>query len=571
MKTPRPSDWQHAKILMARSFVKDKKKPALWAAKFLAIPVLFMLFTIGFFVDPSAFTEVGVINVGDFKLFPGQEWAYPSTMWISGWDATHTAALADVVQGLLLPGSSNVNVTAFTDVTNSTEFISTCQASMPSTALEGVCVYFNASNVYIILYGGTEYSTPFQAGLAGAQYILNQALVEMGLQDIDGANITTLSYPVDLTQRTPRLLTASAVDVSVFLFLIPSILFVLSCCIALQFLIGPIVFEKINKVSEAYQMVGVKLRIYLFQWNLYYGLNFLLTAGVLTVISLYWKVFPLSSAFLIFMSHYLALLQLSCFFILLMQTQTQEESAQNKPWIVGLFSMAIGSALLILTEPTNIIFYILSIFFPFVGILQYFGIYITYDAVGYDTGIHLGGNVFESGLFGVYMAQVAGLLFFFGLTWLYSSQEFNNWLFNHKVDEMNNATMRGETSQDRFEPLVPGSEVMLSVRGLEYTYIPPPFSCDRESKPTEVLKGLDLDLCRGEVFGYLGHNVSTSKRNEVTSFAHTVRLTIPCLVISPGRWQDYIDQYPHRTVEDATRCSQVSLTGRRYEFTSCER
>merc|ERR1711933_78558 len=31
-------------------------------------------------------------------------------------------------------------------------------------------------------------------------------------------------------------------------------------------------------------------------------------------------------------------------------------------------------------------------------------------------------------------------------------------------------------------------------------------SCDKNAKPTEVLKGLDVDIVKGEVFGYLGHN-----------------------------------------------------------------
>ena len=300
---------------------------------------------------------------------------------------------------------------------------------------------------------------------------------------------------------------------------------VLATCIALQFLIGPIVYEKINQVRDSYVMVGVKLRTYLLQWNLYYNVNSLITAGVYTVISIYWNVFSLSSPFLIFMSHFCAFVQLNAFFILLMQFQTQEESAQGKPWIFGLISMAIGSAFLVLMDATFIGFYILSVFFPFVGIMQYYGIYITYDVAGYDTGIHLGDNVAESGLLGVYIAQAIGIALYLGLTVLYSSQQFNDWITNHSkyTDEDDTETndLPTEANQDdhhanRFEPLLPGSDVLLSVRSLYHTYMPPRFNCDKNKKPEEVLKGLDFDVCRGEVFGYLGHNGS-GKEKKTTS------------------------------------------------------
>jgi ABC-type Na+ transport system ATPase subunit NatA len=270
-----------------------------------------------------------------------------------------------------------------------------------------------------------------------------------------------------------------------------------------------VVYEKINHVRDAYELVGVNLQTYLLQWNTYFGLNSLITAGAMTAISIYWKIFPLSSPTLIFFSHLLGLLYLNSLFIIYMQVQVQEEAAQGKPWIVGILSMAIGSVLLVFAEPTSTIFYVLSAVLPGVSIMQYFGIYITYDAAGYDTGIHLRNNVISSGLLGSYFAQLFGLAFYLTLTSLYSSQRLNDWLTNnHKAEGMQDVTIEDEQddSSDRFEPLVPGSEVVISVRGLEQTYMPARFSCNRAQEPVRVLKGLDLDVCRGEVFGYLGHN-----------------------------------------------------------------
>jgi hypothetical protein len=124
-----------------------------------------------------------------------------------------------------------MNVTTTTTLSNLTEFTTACQDEMPSTAAEGVCVYFNSTNVYSIYYGGQEMAAPFQPALAAAQYVMNEAIV-----DVAGGNP---SYPVDWIQRTPRLLNESTVDIPVALLLVPAILYVLSVTIELQFIIGP--------------------------------------------------------------------------------------------------------------------------------------------------------------------------------------------------------------------------------------------------------------------------------------------------------------------------------------------
>jgi len=493
-RTPRPSDLEQALILMKHSGAKDMKRPFYWSAKFLISPLLLMLYTMGFFFAAMDYNDGGTVVVGDYKLFDGTKLQFPARMVISGWNTSYAELVGSTVESLQDTIYVNSSVTS-----NLTDFTSQCQIELPSAADGGVCVYFDANRSYTIYYGGIETAAPWQPALAGAQYVVNQAIGQIFNADE--------IYPVDWIQQTPRLLTSSTVEVPTVFLLIQGILHVLATCISLQFLIGPVVYEKINQVRESYVMVGVKLRTYLLQWNLYYDFNALVTAGALTVVSIYWKIFPLSSPFLVFMSHYLGLVQLNALFILLMQVQIQEESAQGKPWIIGMLSMAVASALLVLTNPTFIALYILATFLPFVGIMQYYAIYITYDAIGYDKGIHLGDNVFESGLFGVYMAQLIGIIFYLGLALLYSSPVFHNWISNHEQSVQDPGLKTSATrDQDRFEPLVPGSDVLLSVRGLEHTYRPPRYTCDKTQKPEDVLKGLDFDVCRGEVFGYLGHN-----------------------------------------------------------------
>jgi hypothetical protein len=315
----------------------------------------------------------------------------------------------------------------------------------------------------------------------------------------------------------------------------------------------------------------VKLKTYLFQWNVHYDINSLITAGVFTVISIFWNVFPLSSPFLIFVSHFCGFVQLNAFFILLMQFQTQEESAQGKPWIFGLLSIAIGSAFLVLMDTTVVGFYILSVFFPFVGIMQYYGIYITYDVAGYDTGIHLGDNVVESGLLGVYIAQLIGIALYLGLTVLYGSQQFNDWITDNSQynedDTEAKDSLTGPNQEDhrnnRFEALLPGSDVLLSVRGLNHTYMPPRFNCDKSKKPEVVLKGLDFDVCRGEVFGYLGHNVRIFIMEAlfllfVLEFATQMQLFLLC--VFSGSRKEYISKYLNWTDQKAAWRGKISVS-----------
>lgn len=502
LKTPHPSDWSHVRTLLARNWKKDLQKPSLWAAKFLLGPALWMMYSIGFFLGSIDTGDENAINVGEFRLYGGENWTFPSSLWLGGVNSTYVESVGASIQTLFSTITVN-DTTAFAN--NATAFADACggNGGIPDEASGGVCVYLEANNTYTIYYGGQEMATPFQAALSGAQYAVTTAILNV--------SNAAQSFPVTTVQQVPRLLNDSTVNVPAALIIVPGILFVLSVTIATQFLIGPIVYEKINKVAEGFFMVGVKMRTYLLQWNLYYDLNCLLSASIFTVVTIYWKFAQLSSWVLIFFNHYLFFIHMNAFFILFMQTQIQEEAAQGKPWLFGMFSMAVGSVLLALTSATSIGLYVLGVFVPYLPPMQYFAIYTTYDYAGFDTGIHIGDNVTSSGLLGVFITQIVGIVLVFAATLLYSSGEFHNWLTHrsHHDEDAAPVTSNSQNGQDRnrFERLTPGSDVLLTVRNMSHTYMPPRFQPCRKSKPpVEVLKGLDMDICRGEVFGFLGHN-----------------------------------------------------------------
>ena len=224
-------------------------------------------------------------------------------------------------------------------------------------------------------------------------------------------------------------------------------------------------------------------------------------AGLLTLVCIYFRLMPMSNGGLIFISNYLGLVQLYALLIMMMQFVHSEETSSVVIWLFGFLSMGIGSAFLALDSAQNVVLTILTVVSPFIGMMQYFGIYITYDYTGYNTGIHAGLNVVSSGLLSNVIAQICGILFWVALILVYSKVRNS---VVHKGEQI--APSPESDVGDKFEPLSPGQDVVLSVKGLCHSYYPSPLSCDKNVKPLDVLKGLDLEICRGEVFGYLGHN-----------------------------------------------------------------
>eukprot|EP00980_Cylindrotheca_fusiformis_P030296 scaffold24644_cov122-Cylindrotheca_fusiformis.AAC.3 len=483
-RTPAPTDFGHMRILIARTMRKDRKKVLLWFAKFLSLPILFTLYTIGIYLgyDPEEESEAA----GDYRLFDGFNFSYPQAMKLGGFDSEFVARVGE---SMTIPWIE-INTT---EILNAALLSQECEGiGWPSTE---VCVFFHSENSYDLLYDGGEFVLPSEHELVGAQWAINSALGSL-------SNVSQV-FSVNKLQRTPELITTSDVTPSLLVLLLPSCMYVLAGLIMTQFLVGPISYEKINEVSRSYLLVGVKLRSYLFQWVLYYSICGILTAALSALVSVYYNIMPMSNGWLIFVSHYLGLIQVYTVFTLVMQLVTQEELAQGVPWISGIASMCAGIPLLIYQDPDSILLTILSVISPWIGMLQYHGIYITYDTYGFNTGIQPGVNVIESGIMGNMIAQVVGILLWMTAIVIYSSPQFNDWMSGQKEPiAANEDCRRDETiSGNNFEPLPPGSEPMLSVRGLEHTYFP---GCCKKAEPVEVLKGLNMDICKGEVFGYLG-------------------------------------------------------------------
>jgi hypothetical protein len=535
-RTPTPTDWQHGQILFQRNVQKDWHNPKLYGTKFWLLPVMLMLYCIGFFLQDGGLSDEPATIVGNLELFDATSWQYPHVIRVAAQDATLLERIEDHMVILLKDHAVQIKVESLVFDRNRTSFLEECQVTPLDMASQHVCVILDNDRTMTIFYGGKVEATPFQSALAGVQWAISHALVS-----IRNANATlasppprTIPVPVTHIQRTPRQVVASDYQPPLIVLVLPNILHVLACAMAAQFMIGPITYEKVNHVSESFLAVGVTMRTYLFAWIAYFGVNLLPTAVCLTLVTKYWNLMPLSSPVLVGISHYLGLIHMMSQFTLLMQFISQEESAQGLPFLIGMLSMAVGAGLVYLGWTTSVLMYMLSCFLPFVGMIQYYAIYATYDYAGYDIGISVvaagGQTVVESGLLGSFVAQGVGIL----MVWIvivvmYSSEPgCMNWLIRGHQSSQRDASPSSirpghdddddnTSSDEAFEPLPPTADVVIRVRGVEHAYqsstgfISFNNINNMSAKETKVLMGLDMDICRGEVFGFLGHNGAGSR------------------------------------------------------------
>lgn len=254
------------------------------------------------------------VIVGKYRLFQGKNWSLPSNIQIGAFDPLF---LEDVVNFLseefYYEISYDVNADQTNDLlgkkylqisnaTNSSELIQECKGNIDGDAINEICVYIQSDTSYELFFGGKESASPTQPSLAGSQYAMNSALMNVsGIQEI---------YPVATIQQTPQLLTTSTVDPHLAAVLVPSCMYVLSALVCSIFLVGPVVYEKINGIAKSYFLVGVRMKIYLLQWLLYYSLNGIILALLMTIVCIFFKLMPMSNFGLVFLSNYFGLVQM---------------------------------------------------------------------------------------------------------------------------------------------------------------------------------------------------------------------------------------------------------------------
>ena len=289
---------------------------------------------------------------------------------------------------------------------------------------------------------------------------------------------------------------------------------VLASAVALQFVLSPLSTDKFKDVLRSFQLVGVDMRTYLYSWIVYLSVQGLLTAGILTMISIVWNLFAQSHILLIACTHWLSMVHTFTMVTVLVQYAQQQETVASVPWLMAIASLLVGGAAVIwLGGPASPLLYLLGILSPFITMVQYCAMFMNYDVFGFDRGIHAGGDWIDSGMALVLVTQLLGIAFWNGGVWYTARRPAAGTAAAVDDDDDEDAP------SSSLPPLDPAmfenddddddDDILLRVRGLSHRFAgSTPMCCGAAVAPNTVLRDLHWTIRRGQVFGYLGHNSS---------------------------------------------------------------
>ena len=482
-RTSIPSQSDHVAILVKNLVRRDLAKKKYWFIRTFGVAFMMMMYTIGFMVGYDS--EKGKGGSGKLLLNDGENWDLPESIILGSSDQS----LLSQVQIRLQKNISDTSVSALTNITEFKTRI--YDIDIPS---DRAALFLQNNQSYTIYYNSDKDITQgsFRKWLAGTQHLVNGALL-----DISGTPIV----PIYQVQEIPEIQYTSKPSWAISFG--PGALIAMACALMMMFTFLPIVQENLKEVVRAYLLIGVHLRSYLFSWVIFLSANGLLTAGIMTLISFVFRLYSRSNMGLVYVSHYLMLVHMYCICALLAQFVKQEELANGIPWMCVLLSIAVG-ALAFATELPDVVLGILTGISPFFGIIHYSSVYGNYDYQGYGTGVHPS-DIVSSGLIASYIGQLCGIMFWISAIVFYSRQTTkvgtNSGDVNMGLIQSRDKAISGSP---HVEPLSNNANVLLSVKRLFKSFNKT--TCFKHQKTVDVLKGLDMTICRDEVFGFLGHN-----------------------------------------------------------------
>eukprot|EP01060_Flectonema_neradi_P027057 TRINITY_DN366_c0_g2_i1.p1 TRINITY_DN366_c0_g2~~TRINITY_DN366_c0_g2_i1.p1 ORF type:complete len:1258 (+),score=187.99 TRINITY_DN366_c0_g2_i1:13-3786(+) len=482
-RMPTPSQVEHIAILMKTLGRRDLAKKKYWFIRTFGVAFMMMMYTVGYMVGYDA--DKGEGGTGKLILSNGENWELPDSIVVGSAEENLAASL----QPLLRRNISEVTVSGLRNIT---EF----KSHLSSTSLSGdnAGLFLISDRNYTIYYYSDNDATFSYDWIAGTQHVVNTALL-----DLSGRSIS----PVSRVQNVPEIQYTSkplwAIPFG------PGALVAMACALLTMFVFLPIVQENLKEVVRAYRLVGVHMRSYLLSWVLYLSLNGLLTAGVMTFVTYQFRLYSRSNQGLVYLSHYLALVHLYCVCSLSSQFVQQEELANGLPWMVTLISIGVGALAFGTGMPDGAIA-VLTACSPYFGIIHYSSVYGTYDYLGYGTGVHPS-DIESSGLLAAYIGQFCGIMLWLIAMNVYSSDRLKLGSVRKGkfgVQDLPESSRTNLLEMEHIEPLSQNANVLVSVKKL-FKSFQITKNC-RVEKSVDILKGLDMTICRDEVFGFLGHN-----------------------------------------------------------------
>jgi ABC-type multidrug transport system fused ATPase/permease subunit len=201
--------------------------------------------------------------------------------------------------------------------------------------------------------------------------------------------------------------------------------------------------------------------------------------------------------------------------ILLARVIQNPDSVIMLPFLIWMLSVIVYIGVLYTSSDPNLAgaaACILTILNPFWGVMQFISIFAAYGGTGLVVGISFS-NWWSSGVGVCFLAQLVQIILYLSFIWSLNRaprQRFTAEELKKAGEEANNAFscdfIAGSPTINLIEELPAGCTIALDVKGLrkEGNKI----ALCKTGPPVTALRGLDLTILRGEVYGFLGQNSS---------------------------------------------------------------
>lgn len=276
---------------------------------------------------------------------------------------------------------------------------------------------------------------------------------------------------------------------------LPGFFFLLGCMSFINLMLAPIVHEKANKIVDGLTLVGVKQWVYWMHWWIVFAIGSILSSITLTFIWYVIKVGVYSSPILVYLWIQLSLLGMISFTLFIASFPITEDTSGMVGFLLAL-TISVIAIPFIAADVPDFAFSFMILLSPLFGVMQGAAIFAKYGPFGLAEGVTY--DTLDEPLpamLVMYTGQIISLLLWtkYGV-FRNGKQEKHTWNQELTVDE------NSDTGTERNAVPVTG-DLVVRIQGLGKVF-------KTAAKSIRAVDGIDMNIYRNEVYGFLGHNGS---------------------------------------------------------------
>jgi len=513
-RTPVPSALEQLLTLVKKQVIVDLKAPRLLLVRTLAVPVFLSLYGISNLGAYDEFAqEVTTAKYDTYEGIPLEGFSEAlllnpeATLWLGGEEGVD---LGELSSAIVLPENRTSDlVKVFDDINDADTFATMC-GDVLSNFTAGIFVHEAEPVWRYSMYvpaasapDGAVSTVPFsyfQAIRSGV--VLAQRLIESAMLSVNG--VTNIANQFPLIQQLP---TENGNETTLwFLLWLPGFYFCLGVLFMLNICLSPMVADQRKEVVRQFTLLGVPRWVYWMHWVASLSLFMIVTAALTAVAIIEMKFAALANGFLVFLASFLALVHFACLAVIVPNYVTKDEVAGIVPFFAWILSsLSYIPVLSIASEPSQAVQVIMTILNPNWGVFHFITVLVEYDWPAKNVGVSFS-NIVESGFLYALLSQLAGILVYTSIILHLYMPKRSHISLTEEEEARARAQNEASSLDADLEPLSEDAKVVVSVNGLTKSFIDKTMSQQRKATKKQVLRGLNMEICKGEVFGFLGHN-----------------------------------------------------------------